>query len=210
MTPMRKTRIHAQTLSELNHCVGTARRDAAYNCLLDLVMRRDWPSERDERSERIAKCLVIVNEVLDTTTHSSLMFSDPRQALYDKPLLHFLRLLVQLFQTMELLSDHIRNVMNESDALSEHLGESTYSLLQSTCKDFEHHEEMLLDAIRNTFAVGENLIAANTRHRRQVFNEDDTRRYDKAFAEYTAHYRELNDSDNHFVKLSNNEKDRMK
>ena len=26
---MQRTRIHAQTLSELNHCVGTARRDAA-------------------------------------------------------------------------------------------------------------------------------------------------------------------------------------
>ena len=117
-----RTRIHAQTLSELNHCVGTARRDAAFNCLLKLVMSQDWPTDREERAERIAKCLFIVNEVLDTTRHSSLMFSDPHQALYDKPLLHFLRLLVQLFQSMDLLGDHIRNVMNESDVLSEHLG----------------------------------------------------------------------------------------
>lgn len=183
-----RTRIHAQTLSELNHCVGTARRDAAFNCLLELVMSKDWPTDREERAGRIAKCLFIVNEVLDTTRHSSLMFSDPRQALYDKPLLHFLRLLVQLFQSMDLLGDHIRNVMNESDVLSEHLGVSTYSLLQSTCKDFEHHEEMLLEAIRKTFEVGRNLIGTNTEHRRQSFTEDDVRRYDKAFAEYTAHY----------------------
>ncbi|MBO4345850.1 MAG: hypothetical protein J5833_08835 [Victivallales bacterium] len=186
-----RTRIHAQTLSELNHCVGTARRDAAYNCLQALVMQNDWPSDREDRADRIAKCLVMVNEVLDTTTHSSLMFSDPHQALYDKPLLHFLRLLVQLFQTMELLGDHIRNVMNESDVLSEHLGKSTYSLLQSTCKDFEQHEEMLIEAVRKTFDVGRNLIETNTEHRRQSFNDDDMRRYDKAFAEYTTHYRSL-------------------
>ena len=186
-----RTRIHAQTLSELNHCVGTARRDAAYDCLQALVMQTDWPVDREERAERIEKCLVIVNEVLDTTTQSSLMFSDPHQALYDKPLLHFLRLLMQLFQTMELLSGHIRNVMNESDVLSEHLGKSTYSLLQSTCKDFEHHEEMLIEAVRKTFDVGRNLIETNTEHRRQSFNDDDMRRYDKAFAEYTTHYRSL-------------------
>ena len=183
-----RTRIHAQTLSELNHCVGTARRDAAFKCLLELVLNKDWPMDRAERAERIAKCLFIVNEVLDTTRHSSLMFSDPHQALYDKPLLHFLRLLVQLFQSMDLLGDHIRNVMNESDVLSEHLGKSTYSLLQSTCKDFEHHEEMLLEAVRKTFEVGKNLIDTNTAHRRQSFNEDDIRRYHKAFAEYTTHY----------------------
>ena len=80
--------------------------------------------------------------------------------------------------------------MEESDALSEHLGKNTYSLLQSTCKDFEHHEEMLLEAIKKTLEVGKGLIAANTLHRRQSFSDDDVRRYDKAFAEYTKHYSE--------------------
>lgn len=193
MSQARQSRIHGQTLAELNHCVGTARRDAAYACLRELARRRNWPSSRSERALIYSKCLTLVQEVLDTTARSSLMYCNPKQAIWDKPVLHFLRLLQQLLQTLNSLAEHVENVRQEAGVLEEHLGEQTYNLLESTCKDFEHHETVAQVAMRKTLDVGRNLVESNSSKRRELFNEDDKRRYNKAFREYMEHYRNVSD-----------------
>jgi len=116
------------------------------------------------------------------------MYSSPKQGLWDKPVLHFLRLLQQLLQTLNSLAEHVENVQQEAGVLAEHLGEETYNILESTCKDFENHEILAQMAMKKTLKVGQNLVQSNSAKRRESFTEDDNRRYDKAFQEYKTHY----------------------
>ena len=191
MNQHRKARIHAQTLAEMNHCVGTARRDAAYMRLCELAGGEGWPEGSAERKAFYAECLALVREVLETTRRSSLMFSDPGQEVYDRPLLHFLHLTDELFQTVSLLAEHVHTVRSEAEVLSEHLGAEAYSNLENNCADFERHERMAQGTLTGTLLVGQTLLKADTERRRQMFSEDDCRRYDKAFAEYVRYYKEM-------------------
>ncbi|MBR4673981.1 MAG: hypothetical protein IKP00_05895 [Victivallales bacterium] len=183
-------RIHAQTLAELNHCVGTARRDAACQRLGEIIEREKWPEDREERAKLYARCLVLVEQALEATNKSTLLFSNPKQALGDKPLIHFLKMLDQLLNMLKLLAEHVGSVMNEAELLSEMLGAETYSILQTTCEDFEQHEQMAQQVLQSTMKIGKEMVQRNTEIRRQFFSADDNRRYEKALSEYTMHYRE--------------------
>lgn len=189
MSQTRQSRIHAQTLAELNHCVGTARRDAAYACLCELASRDKWPESRPQRVVIYDKCLTLVQEVLDTTERSSLLNSNPKLGLADKPILHFIHLLQQLLQTINSLAGHVENVQQEAGVLVEHLGKDIFTLLEKSCKDFENHEFMALNVLKSTLTVGTSLIEANSAKRRESFSEDDNRRYKKALSEYQEHYK---------------------
>ncbi len=180
--------MHAQTLSELNHCVGTARRDAAYACLCQLVEQSSWPQDRKARAAVYGRCLALAHEVLETSVRYSLMFCNPKQALWDKPVIHFLHMLQQLLQTLNSLADHVGNVQSEAEVLQEHLGSEVYSMLASTCNDFEHHERIAGYALRKTLVVGQMLVEKNSAKRRELFTEDDKRRYKKAYDEYLLHF----------------------
>ncbi len=188
----RKSRMHAQTLSELNHCVGTARSDAAYLCLREIAERNTWPPERTQRAAIYQKCLTLVKEAIDTTVRYSLMHCNPKQALWDKPVIHFLHLIQQLLQTLNSLAEHVNNVQSEAELLSEHLGCEVYNVLESTCKDFETHERMGQYALRKTLAVGQILVERNSTKRRETFTPDDIRRYDKSLQENLEHFRAQN------------------
>ena len=183
-------RVHAQTLAELNHCVWTARRDAACQRLNDIIKRENWPENRNHRVQLYASCIMLVAEALEATTKSTLVLSNPKQALADKPLIHFLKMLNQLLQMLKLLAEHVGSVMNEAGLLSEMLGAGTYTVLQTTCEDFEQHEQMAQQVLQSTMKIGLEMVQRNTDSRRQSFSAEDIRRYDKALAEYTRHYGE--------------------
>lgn len=189
MTQQRQARIHAQTLAELNYCVSTARRDAAYKCLIELASLDTWPGSRSERAVIYQKCLHLAKEALDTTTRSSLMYCNPKQGLWDKPIIHFLKMIQQLLQTLNFMAEHVESVQNEAEVLEEHLGNDTFSLLKDTCDVFEDHEKRVQVVMKSTLNVGQNLIAAYSTRRYETFSEDDKRRYDKAFKEYLEHYK---------------------
>ena len=183
-------RVHAQTLAELNHCVWTARRDAACQRLSDIIERENWPDDRNHRAQLYDRCIKLVAEALEATTKSTLVLSNPKQALADKPLIHFLKMLDQLLKMLKLLAEHVGSVMNEAGLLSEMLGAETYSILQTTCDDFEQHEQMAQQVLQSTMKIGLEMVQRNTDIRRQFFSTEHTRRYAKALAEYTRHYGE--------------------
>ena len=122
-------RVHAQTLAELNHCVGTARRDAACLRLAEIIEQENWPEDRNERARLYATCIMLVEQAMDATRKSTLVLSNPKQALADKPTLHFLKMLDQLLNMLKLLVEHVGSVMSEAGVLSEMLGAETCSIL---------------------------------------------------------------------------------
>ena len=69
-TPMPSSRIHAQTLAELNHCVGTARRNAAFTHLGEIAQPGPWQETCKGRTAMYGCCLDLIQEVLATTEKS--------------------------------------------------------------------------------------------------------------------------------------------
>lgn len=180
-------RLHVQTLAELNYCVDTARRDAAYACLCDAAMV-EWPSEHTERRKMYRRCVVLINAALEATEHSSRGKKDPRSALSEKPLLHLLNLIRQQLETLHSITVHVRNVGDEAEVLAEHLGEDVFRKVEQACFTFLEHELAALKAFRDTLGIGRTLVEANTSGRLEHFTVDEKRRYEKAYNEYMAHY----------------------
>lgn len=190
MDQLHKPRIHAQTLSEMNHCVGTARRDAAYACLCELAVR-DWPADVKTKQKIYSNCFMLAKEVLESMKRSTLMYSDPRQEIYDRPLFHYLHLIDEWLQTISMLYEHVQSIRNEADVLSEHLGAEAYGSLERSCEELEKHGVLARETLVNTLDVGRSLVKSNSDKSKQSFSEDEMRRYDKAYAEYMKHYRSL-------------------
>lgn len=188
-TPMPSSRIHAQTLAELNHCVGTARRNAAFTHLGEIAQPGPWQETCKGRTAMYGCCLDLIQEVLATTEKSSLMHCIPKHGLWDRPVLHFLHLLQQLAQTLSYLASHVASVKEEAGLLAEHLGQDTFTQLNATCEDFEQHEKTTLDAFLHILAVGATVINDNSAKRRRLFTADETRRYDLAYEKYLSYYR---------------------
>ena len=96
----RQSRLHAKTLAMLNHCVDTARRDAAS---LELFRLAEATAAENpaQRAKRISRCLQLVQEITSATQRSSPILYNARLALADRPVLHFLHLLEQLLRTMQ-------------------------------------------------------------------------------------------------------------
>lgn len=187
----RQSKLHARTLAVLNHCVGTARRDAAAEQLF-FFTERDF-STRDQtlRMADYEKCLLLIRDILTATQRSSPILYNPRLALADKPVIHFLRLLRQLFQTVHSIANHIEAVQRETQLLNEHLGEDGFQTLLGTCQDFENYEVHAWNAIRKIAPVGQLLLQKNSRKRQEAFTSQEHLRYQKAYAEYTRHYGEV-------------------
>ncbi len=186
---MPSSRIHAQTLAELNHCVGTARRNAAFIHLGEVAQPGPWQETCQGRYAMYACCLELIQEVLATTEKSSLMHCIPKHGLWDRPVLHFLHLLQQLAQTLSYLAGHVSNVKEEAELLAEHLGQDTFTQLKATCNDFERHEKTTLQAFLHILTVGATLLNDNSAKRCRLFSADETRRYNLAFAKYRNYYR---------------------
>ena len=186
---MPSSRIHAQTLAELNHCVGTARRNAAFSHLGEVTQPGLWQETSKGRSAMYACCLDLIQEVLVTTEKSSLMHCIPKHGLWDRPVLHFLHLLQQLAQTLSYLASHVASVKEEAELLAEHLGPDTFTQLNATCKDFEQHEKTTLKAFLHILTVGATVLNDNSAKRCHLFSADETRRYNLAFEKYLNYYR---------------------
>ena len=63
---------HVQTLVEMNHCVGTARRDAAFDNLVEYCAAKLLSARVKQRKHAYAYCLYLVNEALTAAEHSAL------------------------------------------------------------------------------------------------------------------------------------------
>ena len=82
---------HVQTLVEMNHCVGTARRDAAFDNLEKYCEEKLGSARVKQRKQAYAYCLYLVNEALTAAEHSALI--EEKQGMLDRPATHFLKLL---------------------------------------------------------------------------------------------------------------------
>ncbi len=187
----RQSKLHARTLAVLNHCVGTARRDAAAEQLFRFTERVLPIGDQGTRRVDYEKCLLLIRDILTATQRSSPILYNPRLALADKPVIHFLRLLRQLFQTVHSVASHIEAVQTETQLLNEHLGEEGFETLLGTCQDFANYEVHAWNAIRKIAPVGQLLLQNNSRKRQDAFTPQENLRYQKAYAEYTRHYSEL-------------------
>ena len=182
-------RLHIQTLAELNYCVETARRDAAYDCLCN-VCTSEWPESHQQRGMLYSRCVMLVNAVIAAAERSVPVRTKPRQALSEKPLLHLLNLIKQQIQTLNSIAEHVYNVGSEAELLAELLGVEIFRKLEETCRSFDGHERAALKALNETLGIGRELMRANTAMRKSAFAPDDLRRYDKAYEEYKSHYSE--------------------
>lgn len=186
--PMKTQRIHVQTLVEMNHCVGIARRDAAYQCLVTFALKGLWQQSSMKRAKAYDFGQILIHDALTTTEKASHMCRESKLGLWNKPVLHFLRLLLKLIQTLGALASHASVVKEETEVLADHLDQDTYALLSSTCHDFESNEQIVLQAFMRTLAVGQALIKGSSEKSQAIFSADETRRYQLAFTEYTNHY----------------------
>ena len=103
---------HVQTLVEMNHCVGTARRDAAFDNLVEYCAAKLLSARVKQRKHAYAYCLYLVNEALTAAEHSALI--EEKQGLLDRPATHFLKLLQDMAGTMEALANHVMMVEQEA------------------------------------------------------------------------------------------------
>ena len=184
---------HVQTLIDMNHCVGIARRDAAYQCMMDFTnstangLREESSSKRLEAYDR---CAALLREAIQATLHASTGL-EPHDIM-DRPVVHILKLLNALMSTLRSLANHVYMVKGEADVLSEPLGEGAFSLLVSTCKDFEANERMARYSFCEMLNVGRQLLENSTQTHQKYFSEDEMRRYMIAHQEYVTVYSDMN------------------
>lgn len=177
---------HAQTLVEMNHCVGTARRDAAFSCMEDFANSGLDLTNVDERIKQYCMCVHLINEAMEATKRSSLV--NDRQWIWDRPAMHFLTLLSELIHTTLSLARHVYMVDQEAEVLSEPLGEATHELLVTTCRQFITTERAAYRSFMRMLTVGRALLESSTAKHSEHFTADQKRRYDIAYGEFKRHY----------------------
>jgi len=180
---------HVQTLVEMNHCVGTARRDAAFDHLEEYCASKLVSARVKQRKHAYAYCLYLVNEALAAAEHSALI--EEKQGMLDRPATHFLKLLLDMAGTMEALANHVMMVEQEAELLHEALGDSVHKLLCESCDQFVKTEAAATKSFISMLSVGKELLRMSTKSHREHFSEDDERRYNLCYNEYKRHYAEM-------------------
>ncbi len=177
---------HVQTLVEMNHCVGTARRDAAFACMEAYANSGIDLTNVDERIKQYCMCVHLINEAMEATKRSSLV--NDRQWIWDRPAMHFLTLLSELIHTTLSLAKHVYMVDQEAEILSEPLGEATHELLVTTCRQFITTEKAAYRSFMRMLNLGRALLESSTAKHREHFTVDEERRYGIAYGEFKRHY----------------------
>ena len=180
---------HVQTLVEMNHCVGTARRDAAFDHLEEYCEAKLMSARVRQRKYAYAYCLYLVNEALTAAEHSALV--EEKQGMLDRPATHFLKLLQDMASTMEALANHVMMVEQEAELLHEALGDNVHKVLSESCDQFVKTEAAATKSFISMLSVGKELLKVSTQRHREHFSEDDERRYNLCYAEYKHHYGEM-------------------
>ncbi|MBO4527483.1 MAG: hypothetical protein IKX30_01945 [Victivallales bacterium] len=180
---------HVQTLVEMNHCVGTARRDAAFDNLEEYCEAKLMSARVRQRKHAYAYCLYLVNEALTAAEHSALV--EEKQGMLDRPATHFLKLLQDMASTMEALANHVMMVEQEAELLHEALGDNVHKLLSESCDQFVKTEAAATKSFISMLSVGKELLKVSTQRHREHFSEDDERRYNLCYNEYKRHYAEM-------------------
>ncbi len=179
---------HVQTLVEMNHCVGTARRDAAFDTLEEYCTSKLVSARVKQRKYAYGYCLYLVNEAMAAAEHSALM--EEKQGILDRPATHFLKLLQDMASTMEALANHVVMVEQEAEVLHEALGDHVHKLLCESCDQFVRPEKAATKSFISMLTVGKELLKMSTQSHREHFSADDERRYSLCYNEYRQHYAE--------------------
>lgn len=180
---------HVQTLVEMNHCVGTARRNAAFDNLKVYCDSKLISARVKQRKQAYAYCLFLVNEALAAAEHSALM--EEKQGVQDRPAMHFLKLLQDMAGTMEALAHHVMMVEQEAEVLNEALGDKVHQLLSESKDQFVRTEKAATKSFISMLSVGEELLRMSTESHREHFSTEDERRYNLCYEEYKNHYQEI-------------------
>lgn len=194
-TPKNHAIKHLQTLVELNNSAGMGRRDAAFLCLIDYTESSDWADSMVDPTKRLkayCHCLKLLKEAFGSTKRSAIQFE--HQSMIDRPVVHVLKLLLELASAMQSLVTHIIMVEREAENMRGLLGDEASNLLLTTCDNFSDNEARTRASFVKMLPVGKALLESNTAHHRVEFTADEVRRYGVSYEEYRRHYSEsLND-----------------
>lgn len=180
---------HVQTLVGMNHCVGTARRDAIYKCLVDYcqLSGEEFHAESPQRRQQAYRhCQQLLNEAMMSAGRATLSYE--RQGILDRPSFHILKMLSEIIGTMIALAAYVQMVQEEADVLKEPLGENTYECLTRTSSTFEANERMARESFFNMLEVGITIMDSSTKMHRGEFSEEEERRYQTAFLAFVERY----------------------
>jgi len=174
------THLHRQTLIEMNASVNTARRDAAYARVRQLLTAEILDNTKTRRSELYAACLALLDEALVATERS--------QVQKDTPVTHYLRLIRDTVGASQALLHHELVLVREAEDFARLLGAERVAQLQSADDVFRDSEANILRSIDGLLSFGEPVLQEDTRQRESAFSEDDRRRYRTALAEFREFY----------------------
>ena len=170
------SRLHGQTLIEMNTSVFTARRDAAHERVLT-VLRRDMQTSNKELRVKLYRfCAELLEEAAQCTRRS--------QVQADSPVLHYINLLRGTLASSQALLEHEMRLVREKTEFSRMLNEQVLSQLQTANDVFSNSEMNILDCIDEMLKFGEPILAQDSQERLKAFSDDDRRRYETAVAEY--------------------------
>lgn len=186
---VRSHQLHVQTLVDMNHSVSTARRDAAFKCLMDYASANESTMREESIESRLAvykRCSQLIVEALMTTQRSSLSYE--RMGVLDRPAVHILKMLEGMINTITALASHVGMVRTEAELMREQMGVGTYSALVTTCQTFESNERVARNSFLEMLYAGRMVLESSTARHREQFTADDERRYHIAYEEFVRHY----------------------
>ncbi len=180
----RPPRVHRQTLVEMNIAVFTARRNAAHQCVIDILRRKMLTRQKKTRRKLYLLCGILLDEAIMCTRRSQLQTSSA--------VMHYLQLLRDTINAVEALIRHEMKLNQESRELAGVLNQYVVTQMQSANDVFSGGEMNILDCIEDLLKFGDPIIAQDSEDRIEKLTEDDRRRYDLALREYTEYYRRFN------------------
>ncbi len=180
----RPPRVHRQTLVEMNIAVFTARRNAAHQCVIDILRREMLNRPKDGRRKLYLLCAMLLEEAIMCTRRSQLQV--------DSAVMHYLALLRDTINAVEALVRHEMKLNQESKELSGMLNQYVMTQLQSADDVFSDGEMNILDCIEDLLKFGAPILVKDSQERFEGLDEDDQRRYDLALREYTEYYQRYN------------------
>lgn len=180
----RPPRVHRQTLVEMNAAVFTARRNAAYKRVVEIMLHEIRDKSKKERRKLYLLCGMLLNEAIMCTRRSQLQS--------DSPVMHFLELLKDTINAQEALLRHELKLNQESRELSGMLNQYVVNQMQTGNAEHSEGEKNMLDCIEDLFNFGDPILAQDTNERRSGFRDEDSDRYDLATNEYSVYYGRFN------------------
>jgi len=176
-------RVHRLTLIQMNLAAFTARRDAAHERTVEVLLAMTPTMSKRNRVLQYTLCLCLLDEAILASRRS--------QARHDTPLMHYFRFLRDTVAAALAMVKHEIMVVEESEVFSR-LADPDFVHELTTAGDvFSAGERNIRNSIRDLLKLGRKICSEDTRERRKQFRDGDAERYRTTLGEYRRFYREF-------------------